>query len=98
MGTQTVHEQDILDELHQLPPERWGDVLLFIRSLQRSSQAPATERPIRCGTDLAGSDLIGIWANRTDITDNREFARQLRERAEQRKTGLALSHSGHADS
>jgi hypothetical protein len=37
------------------------------------------------GSDLAGSELIGIWADRTDIVDSREFARQLGHQAEYRR-------------
>ena len=34
--------------------------------------------------DLLQSGLVGLWADRTDISDSVVFARQLRERAEQR--------------
>ena len=40
--------------------------------------------PVVTGKDLAGSDLIGIWADRTDIGDSREYARRLRQQAEHR--------------
>jgi hypothetical protein len=85
MATQTVCERAILEELHQVPEERWGEVLSFLRSLQPAREPPTADRPIRSGADLARSDLIGIWADRTDIKDSREFARQLRYRAEHRQ-------------
>ena len=31
--------------------------------------------------ELLNSGLVGIWKNRTDIKDNIEFARKLREKA-----------------
>lgn len=34
--------------------------------------------------DLLESGLVGIWADREDITDSSEFARQLREKAQTR--------------
>jgi hypothetical protein len=34
--------------------------------------------------DLLRSPLFGIWKERTDIVDSREYARELRARAEQR--------------
>lgn len=37
-------------------------------------------------SDLLHSGLVGLWAARTDIDDNREFARRLRERAQTRRT------------
>jgi hypothetical protein len=36
--------------------------------------------------DLLQSDLIGIWAERSDIGDSREFARRLRAQAQTRKS------------
>jgi hypothetical protein len=83
-----VNEQLIIDALHDVPPERWADVLLFIESLK---EAEAEPRPIATGADLAGSDLFGIWADRDDIGDSQAFARRLREQASQR------DHRGRSD-
>ena len=85
MSANAVNEQIIVEELHQIPQERWGEVLTFLRSLQPKSQPTTTDQPIITGTDLAGSDLIGVWAERTDVKDGLDFARQLRQRAEQRQ-------------
>ena len=84
MAAKVVADQAILKELHAIPEERWGEVLTFICSLQLGRQPPAGERPIVTGADLLGSDLISMWADRTDITDSREFARHLRHEAEHR--------------
>jgi hypothetical protein len=35
--------------------------------------------------DLLESPLVGMWADREDIADSAEFARQLRERASRRE-------------
>ena len=40
-------------------------------------------------SDLLASDLVGMWAERTDIADNRAFARRLREQARLRFAHLA---------
>lgn len=78
MATETVNELRILEELHQVPQDRWPDVLAFLRSL-RATPAPADDkRPLRAA-DLLQSGLIGMWADRTDIGDSRAFARRLRE-------------------
>ncbi len=37
------------------------------------------------GEALLASGLVGIWADRTDIGDTLEFARELRKRAETRE-------------
>jgi predicted DNA-binding antitoxin AbrB/MazE fold protein len=36
-------------------------------------------------SDLLRSDLVGLWAERTDISESREFARRLREQAQTRR-------------
>jgi hypothetical protein len=81
----TVNEQTILDALHQISQDRWGDVLAFIDSL-RSDDEPVNEsekRPLTAA-DLLASDLVGLWSDRTDIGDSREFARRLRDLAQTR--------------
>jgi hypothetical protein len=85
MSFANVTPQEILDAIERLPAERWSDVLYMIESLQRSpaSAAPGSS-PVRTGTDLRGSDLIGIWADRSDIANGHQFARGLRLQAEQR--------------
>jgi hypothetical protein len=51
--------------------------------------------PVRTGTDLAGSELIGIWSDRTDITDARDFSRQLRHEASHRQLKGKSDAAGH---
>ena len=36
-------------------------------------------------SDLLGSDIVGIWKDRTDIGDSVEYARALRKRVQRRK-------------
>ena len=45
---------------------------------------PERARTVRA-CDLLHSDLVGMWAERGDIDDNREFARRLREQAQNRR-------------
>lgn len=40
----TVSEQTILDALHQISHERWGDVLTFIESLRPAGESE--KRPL----------------------------------------------------
>jgi hypothetical protein len=37
--------------------------------------------------DLLKSGLVGMWADRTDISDSLKYARTLREQAEHRSNG-----------
>jgi hypothetical protein len=82
MSTGDVTTQEILNAIQLVPTERWGDVLQAIESLQPQSAASAPS--VQTGADLRGSDLIGIWADRTDLGNAREFARRLRHDAQQR--------------
>jgi hypothetical protein len=85
MSSANVTPQEILDAIERLPAERWSDVLRLIESLQRSPPTAArASSPVMTGTDLRGSDLIGIWGDRSDIANGHQFARGLRRQAEQR--------------
>jgi predicted HTH domain antitoxin len=83
----TVTEKQILRELQMLERGRWLEVLDFIGYLKHSAtlvkrpQAHSRELTAR---DLLESGLVGLWADRQDIGDSLEFARQLRQRAEHR--------------
>jgi hypothetical protein len=76
-----VTEQQMVEALRSLPRARWPEVLAFIDSL-RGQQSPSG--PILTARDLAQSPLVGIWADRNDLGDSREFARWLREQAGRR--------------
>ena len=89
--TTDISEQAVLDALHRVPEERWGEVLQFLDGLRATEPAEPQPSQILTGKDLAGSDLIGIWADRTDIGDSREYARRLREQASHR------THPGRSD-
>ena len=58
-----------------------GPAEVVVRSVDAPSVAQGT------AANLLASGLFGIWKDRTDITDNIEFARELRRRAEQRPHG-----------
>ncbi len=82
-----VSEQTILTALHQLPRERWDSVLTFIESLQpvepeRHEPDASLRHPT--AADILESGLVGMWAERSDIGDSRDFARRLREQAQTR--------------
>ena len=61
-----------------MPVERWDEVLAFVQSLNPS------ERPVYTAGDLLESGLVGMWADRDDFGDSREFARRLRRETETR--------------
>ncbi len=42
---------------------------------------PKEAPPVRTLGDLAASEFIGMWRDRTDIEDSAAFARRLREEA-----------------
>jgi hypothetical protein len=90
----SVSEEQILEALRLLPPDRWGEVLELIDFLRHpEGEGMALPTPIRTGHDLAQSQLVGIWADRSDLGPTQTFARQLRERAERR--GGTENDAGH---
>jgi hypothetical protein len=49
------------------------------------ASASLEERRTLSACDLLNSGLVGMWAERSDIGDSREFARRLREQAQTRR-------------
>jgi hypothetical protein len=86
MAIQPITEKTILIELRSLEPDKWLEVLDFIGYLkQRQSLEKVKTRPRKMtAADLLQSSLIGLWADRVDISDSSAFARQLRRQAGQR--------------
>jgi hypothetical protein len=87
MQSAAVTEQEVLAELKELEPGKWAEVLDFIgylkhrASTSRKDQAHSRELTAR---ELLDSELVGLWAERRDISDSTAFARRLRHRAEHR--------------
>jgi hypothetical protein len=51
-----------------------------------STTGPSRSRkPVMTARDLLSSGLAGLWKDRTDIADSSEFARKLREEAQNRE-------------
>jgi len=86
MITERVTQKQILQELHDLEPSRWFEVLDFIGYLKRLTTLERQGAGPREMTarDLLQSDLAGMWADREDIGDSPVFARHLRQQAEHR--------------
>ena len=86
MATRDITETQILDALHKLEPDRWAEVMDFIAFMTHRTTletAQARTRPL-IASDLLQSELVGLWADRSDIDDSVSFARQLRQQAEHR--------------
>lgn len=52
-----------------------GDVELVVVVVPKENRRRSTAQ------DLLNSEIVGMWADRTDISDSVEFARELREQA-----------------
>jgi hypothetical protein len=86
MATRETTEAQILEALHTLDPTRWDEVLDFIVFLTQRTPLPLAQthsQPLTAA-DVLQSELVGLWADRSDIDDNVVFARQLRQQAEHR--------------
>lgn len=80
MFTERVTQQQVLEELQSLEPSRWSEVLDFIGYLKEKAireQAESGPQELTARV-LLQSEVVGLWADRTDIGDNLDFARRLR--------------------
>jgi hypothetical protein len=81
-----IREEQVLAALRELETTRWEEVLDFIGYLRQHGK-PKTQRAgaeTLTARALAASGLVGLWADRTDLPDSPEYARQLRRQAELR--------------
>jgi hypothetical protein len=69
----------ILKQANFLSPNE--QLLLATRLIERVRQV---NKPMT-GKDLLNSGVVGIWANRKDIKDSMEYARELRAQAQTRR-------------
>ena len=86
MTINPITPRQILTALESLEPNKWEVVLDFIGYLkyQTSQNDPPVHSQELTARTLLESELVGLWADRTDIEDSSSFARQLRQQAEQR--------------
>jgi hypothetical protein len=54
-------------------------------TVEAAASAPLGQQRTLHACDLLHSGLVGMWAERDDIGDSREFARRLREQAQTRR-------------
>ena len=84
MPSPAISEQQILAALRGVSPDRWGEVLQFLGSMQATKAAVSARGAIASAADLARSGMIGLWQGRGDLGDSAAFARRLRIQSEQR--------------
>jgi hypothetical protein len=88
MSTVPPDRENFLAILSHIPPEQWQDVLNYVHSLPTPKEGK-TSPDQKTAAEMAKSEIVGIWADRTDIEDGPSFARKLRAAAEQRGTADA---------
>ena len=91
MSPEKVTPSQIIEELRELEPDRWTEVLDFIGYLKAAARASREPKAVLTARDLLKSDLVGLWADRGDLGNSLEFARRLRQEAERR--GVATHDS-----
>jgi len=86
MLNNVITEQDILGELHSLLYNKWGEIIQFINFLKYQSKSQINHNSeTLTAHNLLESELVGLWADRSDIKDSLSYARQLRQQAEERR-------------
>ena len=63
---------------NKLKPGTKAELIVLVEPVDNSVERSMT------GSDLLRSGLVGMWAERKDIDDSLEFARELRKEAEKR--------------
>ena len=84
----SVTGKRVLEELMDLEPSHWFEVLDFIGYLKEreSREQVGIGESELTAQGLLESGLVGLWADRDDIGNNLEYARQLRREAEHRRS------------
>jgi hypothetical protein len=87
MSVENVTEKQVLEELLDLEPSRWPEVLDFIGYLKEQDSRALAKSGARelMARDLLESRIVGLWADRDDIGNSLEYARRLRREAEHRR-------------
>ncbi len=87
MSATNVTQEEVLKELSDFEPSRWSEVLVFISTLKDKESRDQTLPEARelTARDLLYSAIVGMWMDRDDIDDSRDYAHQLRREAEHRR-------------
>lgn len=96
MPPENVTPQRVLEELQDLEPDRWFEVLDFIAFLKKQAsreRAGLGPRELTARA-LLQSGVVGLWADREDIGDSLDFARRLRQEAERRRRSRSSGSYG----
>ena len=73
-----MKDADKLREIDSLPPEAQRELEEFIESLhQRYGNLPPTEQS--ANSNLRGEGFVGMWQDRSEVSDSSEWVRKLRE-------------------
>src|SRR3972149_11797909 len=84
-GVRTVSIKTTIPEDHRLVVDAPPDMPAGPAEVVVTALAPGEPGQAWTLGDLLESGLVGLWRDRTDITDSVEFARGLREAAERRQ-------------
>jgi hypothetical protein len=88
----TIEEQ-LVENLHHLPPEKQQELLAFAKLLVQETNAGEAVRESEGSVKLPlsellrDSEIVGMWSDRLEMADSTAWVRQLRHR-EWRDTGI----------
>lgn len=86
MALSSTDEERVLKALRTLDFALWPEVIRYIQRLQEQPQKSESQSAATISAvDLANSEIVGLWQDRTDIIDSTSFARRLRAEVEQQR-------------
>ncbi|MBE9008897.1 DUF2281 domain-containing protein [Pseudanabaenaceae cyanobacterium LEGE 13415] len=75
-------EEQLVENLHHLPPEKQQELLAFAESLVQEVEAKKDmrelERSAKLSELLQDSEIVGMWSDRREMENSVEWVRQLR--------------------
>lgn len=73
-----MNQEQVIREFSALPPMAQQEVIDFITFL-RIRYAQESPRDVNGRPDLRDEPFVGMWRDRTDMTDSSEWVRTLRK-------------------
>ncbi len=74
----SMNQQEVIDDFSSLPIEDQRQIADFIALLKLRHAAPKT-RTKRPETDISKEKFVGMWKDRSELTDSSTWVRSMRQ-------------------